>query len=134
MMHLPYPSDFSSVLARFEKESIVIKHKENFDITNLGAILFAKKLEDFEEAGRKRVRAIIYEDMSKLQTKLDILGVKGYAAGFQGLVEFVQTQTTINEVIEKAIRKPIKMYPEIAIRGLLPMRLFIKIFLKPECL
>jgi len=46
------------------------------------------------------------------------VGNKGYASGFQGLVAYINQQLPTNEVIEKALRKVVKMYPEIAIREL----------------
>ena len=46
------------------------------------------------------------------------MGNKGYASGFQGLVAYINQQLPTNEVIEKALRKVVKMYPEIAIREL----------------
>ena len=54
-----------------------------------------------------------------MQTKLDITGEKGYAVGFQGLVQYVMSQLPQNEVIENAIRKDTKLVPEIIIRELI---------------
>ena len=45
-------------------------------------------------------------------------GGKGYAVGFEGLIEYINNILPSNEVIEKAFRKTIKMYPELAIREL----------------
>ena len=118
LMKLPYPTDQKGVIERFLMETFIIQSKGSLVITNLGALLFAKKLESFSGLQRKGARVIVYEGTGKLKTKLDAPGTKGYAVGYQGLVEFIQTQTTVNEVIENAIRKSVKMYPEIAIREL----------------
>jgi len=85
---------------------------------NLGGILFAKKLEQFERLARKAPRMIVYEGTNKIQTKLDKPGTKGYAVGFQGLVEFINGLVPSNEVIEQALRREVKMFPEIAVREL----------------
>jgi ATP-dependent DNA helicase RecG len=53
-----------------------------------------------------------------LKTKLDRPGTKGYAVGFQGLVEFIDNLVPSNEVIEQALRREVKMFPEIAVREL----------------
>lgn len=84
----------------------------------MGAILFAKKLDQFPELARKAPRVIVYEGAGKLKTKSDHFGGKGFAVGFQGLVEFVNGLVPSNEIIEQALRKNVKMFPEIAIREL----------------
>jgi predicted HTH transcriptional regulator len=61
---------------------------------------------------------VVYPGASKLETKLDQVGSKGYAVGFQGLVRFVMSQLPQNVVIEDALRKEVKLVPEITIREL----------------
>jgi ATP-dependent DNA helicase RecG len=87
-------------------------------ITNLGAILFAKRLDQFDRLARKAPRVIVYEGKNKLKTKSDKPGMKGYAVGFQGLVEFINGLVPSNEIIERAIRREVKMFPEVAVREL----------------
>jgi ATP-dependent DNA helicase RecG len=81
-------------------------------------MLFAKKLEAFDRLARKAARVIVYEGNGKLNTKLDRPGTKGYAVGFQGLVEFINGLVPSNEIIEQALRREVKMFPEIAVREL----------------
>lgn len=119
LLKLPYPATREAVLDRIQREHLIDVSDTGFEITNLGAILFAKHLEDFEGVGRKAPRVIVYEGAGKLDTRLDKLGVKGYAVGFSGLVGFVNSQIPSNEVIEKALRQQVKMFPEIAIRELI---------------
>ena len=119
LLHLPYPANRSGVLQRFESEKLIERQQGGgWAITNLGAILFAKKLEQFDRLARKAARVIVYEGTNKLQTKLDRPGIKGYAVGFQGLVEFTNGLVPSNEVIEQALRREVKMFPEIAVREL----------------
>lgn len=118
MMHLPLPIDRQGILERLQKGSIIHKSKDTWHITNLGALLFAKKLQNFDQLSRRGARVIVYKENNKLETKLDVPGTKGYAVGFHHLIDFIQSQTAQNEVIEQAIRKSIKMYPKIAIREL----------------
>lgn len=91
---------------------------DKYAIRRLGALLLAKQLQDFPDISRKAPRVVVYTGTSKLETKLDQLGTKGYAVGFQGLVGFVMAQLPQNEVIENALRKEVKLVPEIAIREL----------------
>ena len=67
---------------------------------------------------RKAPRVVVYAGINKLETRLDQVGVKGYAVGFQGLVRFVMAQLPQNEVIKDALRAEVKLVPEIAIREL----------------
>jgi len=41
------------------------------------------------------------------------VGAKGYAVGFEGLIEFINGQIPTNEVIRKALREEEKMFPAI---------------------
>lgn len=119
LMKTPYPVDRAGVLARFESEKLICRHDGLYGITNLGAVLFAKTLSEFPTVWRKAPRVVVYDGTSKLKTKLDQPGVKGYAVGFEGLIDFVTSQTKKNEVIGKALRQYVKMFPEIAIRELM---------------
>jgi len=117
LLHLPYPVNRAGVLERFEREKLIEREGSGWTITNLGGMLFAKKLEQFERLARKAARVIVYEGTNKLKTKLDKPGTKGYAVGFQGLVEFINGLPS-NEVIGQALRREVKMFPEIAVREL----------------
>lgn len=118
LLHLPYPVNRAGVLDRFESEKLIQRQGGGWMITNLGAMLFAKKLDPFDRLARKAPRVIVYEGKNKLRTKSDKPGTKGYAVGFQGLVEFINGLVPSNEIIEQAIRREVKMFPEIAVREL----------------
>ena len=51
-------------------------------------------------------------------TIIERVAVLGYAVGFQRLVKFVNSYLPQNEVIRDALRKEMKLVPEIAIREL----------------
>lgn len=118
LLKLPYPTDRSSVIERLVRERLVDHADGLLAIRRLAALLLAKRLDDFPDVARKAPRVVVYTGPSKLETKLDQAGTKGYAAGFQGLVRFVMSQLPQNEVIEDAIRKQVKLVPEVAIREL----------------
>jgi len=118
LLHLPYPATREAVLERFASEQLIVRAGQHWTITHLGAILFAKKLDDFDPLARKAPRVIVYEGRGKLMTKSDNPGGKGYAVGFQALMEFINGRVPSNEVIEQALRKEVKMFPEIAVREL----------------
>jgi ATP-dependent DNA helicase RecG len=117
LMKLPYPSNQAGVIEKFIAENLIVK-SQGYAITNLGAILFAKSLPEFETVERKSVRVIVYKGKNKVDTVREQIGAKGYALGFLGLVEWINSQLPANEEIGKALRKESRMYPEIAIREL----------------
>jgi predicted HTH transcriptional regulator len=105
------------VVEKLMEDGLVIKNK-SFAITKLGALLFAKYLKDFESVERKSVRVIVYKGKNKVETEREEIGGKGYAIGFEGLMDWINSQLPANEEIGKALRKESRMYPEIAIREL----------------
>ena len=92
-----------------------------WNITNLGAILFAKQLADFSPSiARKAVRFVAYEGnnrASKVIHRRD--GQKGYACGFAGLADYIDGLLPRNEHIGKAFREEEPLYPSVAIRELI---------------
>lgn len=116
LLKLPYPSTREGVIERLVKEHLIVPVGQQFDIKNLGAILFAKRLDDFNEVARKAPRVIVYDGNSKLKTIREQVGNLGYAVGFRGLVQFVESQTPANEVIGQALRTETRMYPPIMLR------------------
>ena len=92
-------------------------HDGLYGITNLGAVLFAKRLDEFPTVWRKVPRVIIFEGVGKLSTKLDRPETKGYAVGFAGLIDLINSQIKTNEVVGKALRREVKMFPDVAVHG-----------------
>lgn len=119
LLKLSYPAERAGVLDRFEREKLICRHDGLFGITNLGAVLFAKDLAQFPTVWRKAPRVVVYDGVGKLKTKLDQPGVKGYAVGFEGLIDFVSSHTKKNEIVGKALRQDVHMFPDIAIRELM---------------
>ena len=115
---LPYPTERTGVLDRLIGERLIDQIDNRYSIRRLGALLLAKRLEDFTELVRKAPRVVVYTGRDKLQTRIDQIGTKGYAVGFQGLVRFVMEQLPQNEIIKDAIRAEVKLVPEIAVREL----------------
>lgn len=116
-MKLPIPSKIQNVLVRFKQEGFVIKQLDQWHITNLGALLFARDLKSFDNLQYKSPRVITYEGDHKLSTVIkDQEGKKGYAAGFYDLIRWIYSQIPEPEVITKIYREQKITYPEKAIR------------------
>lgn len=110
------PDTKIAILEKLSQDEIVKKNGDKWDITNLGAMLFAKDLLDFRALKRKAIRVIVYKESSRVNAIKEISGRRGYATGFQGLINYIMNELPSNEVIENALRKKAKVYPEKAIR------------------
>ena len=118
LLKLPYPIERAGVLERLMSERLVDEGNGAYAIRRIGALLLARRLEDFPDVSRKAPRVVVYTGTSKLETRLDQTGNRGYAVGFQRLVHFVMEQLPQNEVIEDALRKEVKLVPDVVIREL----------------
>ena len=113
----PIPSDIEGISHYLLQEDILAKQDNGlYAITNLGAILFAKKLSDFHRLERKAIRVVQYKDNSRLEMQREDVGNKGYAVGFDGLLKYVEALLPSSEPIEGAIRLKDLAYPMIALR------------------
>jgi len=116
---LSLPANRSGILDRLAVDRLVVpKGGDRFDLTNLGAILFAKQLSQFASLGRKTFRVVRYRGNSRVQTEHEKVEARGYAAGFEGLAGYVNDQLPRNEVMGQALRREVRLYPERAIREL----------------
>ena len=118
LLQIPYPTDRQGVMERLMQERLVDQKVDGYAVLRLGALLLARRLEDFEDLSRKSPRVVVYPGTNKLETRLDQVVGKGYAVGFQELVGFIMGQLPQSEVIEGAIRKENRLVPEITIREL----------------
>jgi ATP-dependent DNA helicase RecG len=119
LIKFPLPDNRKGILERLTHDKIIIpQHNNKYNITNLGAILIAKEVEQFDTVSRKTVRVIVYDGNNRVKTIKEQIGKKGYAVGFEGLIKFINDQTPTKEVIEGAFRKEISLYPPLAIREL----------------
>lgn len=119
LLNLPLPEGRDGILATLTAEELIAPSKgSKWNISNLGAILFAKRLADFRTLRRKAVRVVLYKGESRVETVREQEGSKGYASGFEGLIGFVTNLLPSNEVIGQALRKEVPMFPELAIREL----------------
>jgi len=117
LLNLPLPENRNAILESLQSDELILKTQNaKWSITNLGAILFAKDLSKFIHLKRKAIRVIQYKDNTKFQTIKEIEGKKGYAVGFEGLIEYINNMLPSNEVINQALRENIRMYPELSIR------------------
>ncbi len=120
LLDIPIPDEKEGIFHYLEQDNLIVKEDTgNWSITNLGAILLAKSLEDFNTVKRKGIRVIQYKGNNKLETVREHVGNKGYAINFENIIDVVDSIIPRNEIVGKALRTEVSMYPELAIRELI---------------
>lgn len=64
-MKIPMPQATDGIIERFISEKFIVPSVTGYEITELGAILLAKDLRDFDNLHRKSVRVIVYKGKIK---------------------------------------------------------------------
>ncbi|WP_191578566.1 ATP-binding protein [Achromobacter insolitus] len=119
LSEIPLPEGRSQILRQLLNEQLIVEEESgDFGVTNLGAILFARDLTSFPKLARKAVRVVLYEGGNRVITKREQGGVRGYAAGFENLISFINNLVPNNEVMGTALRKSVPMYPTLTVREL----------------
>jgi ATP-dependent DNA helicase RecG len=117
LQNLAVPESVSLILNNLIAAKILYDELDGtYSITNLGAILLAADISDFPTVSRKTVRVIQYRGNDVTDPFPEIEGKKGYAAGFEGLVDYVSRKSAQKEVIDAGVRRSEPVVPAIAIR------------------
>ncbi len=116
------PDNRSGIFEHLQADRLIVKDVgERWNISNMGGILFAKDLNDFDSSlARKAVRFIAYDGNNRAATvthRQD--GITGYATGFESLVGYINSILPRNEYIGAALRESQPLFPELAIRELI---------------
>ena len=116
------PDNRKGIFEHLYADNVITKDiGDRWNISNLGAILFAVNLFFFDSSiSRKDVRFIAYEGTNKASTvthRKD--NEKGYASGFEELVKYIDSLLPKNEHIGSAFREVKPLFPEIAVRELI---------------
>lgn len=83
LLQRPLPAEEGELLRWLSDEGMVTPDSNGYYLTNFGAIAAARNLEQFDTLKRKRIR---YRGMNKVDAIDEMMGQKGYAAGFEGLI------------------------------------------------
>ncbi|MRR13055.1 transcriptional regulator, partial [bacterium] len=119
LLGLPVPTGGPRILEALESDGLIVANQASgWDVTNLGAILFARHLDRLGPLGRKAMRVILYSGASRVEAIREQVGVMGYASGFEGLIDYINGLLPSNEVVGRALRTTVPMYPELAVREL----------------
>jgi predicted HTH transcriptional regulator len=130
LMDIPLPANRDEIIKTLAENQLICRcDAGGWNITNLGGMLFAKQLKDFRRLRRKAVRVVQYRGFGRTETYKEQENGKGYAGGFEGLIDYINGLLPANELLGKALRKDVPMFPEIAIRELVANALIHQDFL-----
>lgn len=118
----PLPDNRRGIFEKLQADKLISQDVgDKWNITNLGAILFAVDLGQFDIAlARKGIRLIAYSGKNKTsQVTHRQDWRKGYASGFTGLVDYINNLLPSNEYIGDALRETHPLFPKLAIRELI---------------
>lgn len=107
-----------ATLSYMESDGLIARNERSgWDITNLGALCFARRLEEFD-LDRKCVRFVRYAGNDRTQAVDAYDGKKGYVVGFAGLIEYIEAQLPKREVTDIS-RRWEENFPKLAVRELM---------------
>lgn len=111
------PTNTQQFVERMVQHGLVKRVRSNsYDITNLGAVLFARNLNEFSTVKRKSIRIVLYDGNTKVNRMREQEEKRGYAISFEALLEYINDKLPYSEEISQSLRKEVKMYPEKAVR------------------
>lgn len=117
LLKIPQPTEKDAVI-HYLNEYRIIRKQDNglYSITNLGALLFAKDLNEFARLGRKSMRVVQYKGKNRLLLQKEESFVQGYAVCFENIVRYVNALLPSNEDVNTVQLSTISKFPLPSIR------------------
>lgn len=115
----PVPESQSTILDLMKNESIIVPKLGKYYITNLGALLFARDMDNFESLLNRGVRLIKYKGNDKTIVERSFDGHRGYAIGVNELLEYTTLLLPSEEYMDGQVRKNRVVFPREAVRELI---------------
>ena len=117
LLKIPQPTEKDAVIHYLNEDRIIRKQDNGlYSITNLGALLFAKDLNEFARLGRKSMRVVQYKGKNRLLLQKDESFVQGYAVCFENIVRYVNALLPSNEDVNTVQLSTISKFPLPSIR------------------
>ena len=113
------PADAQEIIIKLVGDKAVVRAEGQLHITNLGAILFARDLRQFEHLALKSIRIVLYEGTGRTSAYISQTGQMGYAIGFNRAADWLNDRLPSHEEIGRARRETVPMYPVKAVRELI---------------
>lgn len=117
LLKIPQPTEKDAVVHYLNEDGIIQKQDNGlYSITNLGALLFAKDLNEFARLGRKAMRVVQYKGKNRLLIQKEETFVQGYAVCFENIVRYVNALLPSNEDVNAVQLSTISKFPLPSIR------------------
>lgn len=117
LLKIPQPTEKDAVIHYLNEDRIIRKQDNGlYSITNLGALLFAKDLNEFSRLGRKSMRVVQYKGKNRLLLQKEESFVQGYAVCFENIVRYVNALLPSNEDVNTVQLSTISKFPLPSIR------------------
>ena len=119
MLNSALPPDAGRIVEALAADGLIRRCAAGgWDIANLGAILLAARLDDFPGLGRKAIRIVRYRGDNRIETVRETVVGKGYAAGFEESLGYIDALLPGGEEIEGGLRTARRGFPSAAVREL----------------
>lgn len=119
LLKRPLPETHYGILNALCDDALIRRSDASgWNVTNLGAVLFAKQLGDFRSLRRKAMRVVQYRGNSRIEALRERVCEEGYASGFESLIGFIDGLLPSKETIEHGIRTTVTGFPMPAVREL----------------
>ena len=120
LFELPLPSVSSSIIDRLHQEGLIMRNGSHYDITNLGALLFARELTAFPQLNTKAIRVIFYAGSSRVMTIHDHVSDAGYALVLEKLASYINSNFPDKHEVKKSYSSTAApLYPELVLNELI---------------
>lgn len=108
------PTNASVIASHLEEYGYCIRHGNDWDITNMGAILLANDISNFSGLRSHTVIVRKYISTNNRELLSEQRGAYGYAVGFEGLIDYIMKLTSIEQI--DVVRQATPTYPRKAVR------------------
>lgn len=117
LLKIPPPTNADGIL-HYLREDGLIKRQDNglYAVTNVGALLFARRLSDFPRIGRKALRIVLYAGINRLSISKEDIFDEGYAVSFENAVKLTDALIPYKEDTNSALRTSVSAFPMLAVR------------------
>ncbi len=118
LLHISRPVFPEGILHYLIEDEIVVKLDNGmYGITNLGAVLLARRLSEFPRLERKALRVVQYGDKSRLdRLRENPSELRGYAVAFEDIIKYIGAVIPSKEAIVDGIREVKTAFPMLAVR------------------
>lgn len=109
----------NAITALCEQGLVAVQDNGRYAVTNLGALLVARKLSLFSGLGKRTLRVVRFEGKGSFGILDDTYFDKGYALALPEAERYIMATMPAKEVVDGAFRRIETAYPQRAVRELL---------------